>query len=134
MKYKRKGSYGKAFEEAVLSKANFSLNTADWLGYTITKIYYPDLVIYGALPWDSTHYPQYGNPIYVEIKTYLDADDEAKMKAVKNSHPYLEIRFVFKDASKKMPHRKMTHGEWATKYGFPWAEGHIPEEWLHELD
>jgi hypothetical protein len=54
------------------------------------------------------------------------------MAAVKQQHPELDIRFVFYQADKKIPGSKQTHGVWATKNGFPWADGSIPKEWLVE--
>lgn len=67
---------------------------------------------------------------FVEAKGLLDRDSKAKMIAVKKQHPDLDIRFVFMQANKKIPGSKQTHGEWATKNGFVWAEGNIPDEWL----
>ena len=58
--------------------------------------------------------------IIIEVKGYLPYRDQAKMIAVKQAHPDLDIRFVFYDPNKKLPRRKMTHSEWADKYGFPW--------------
>ena len=45
------------------------------------------------------------------------------MAAVKKQHPDLDIRMVFYSRSK-------TNIRWAEKYGFPYAIGKIPEEWL----
>jgi hypothetical protein len=54
------------------------------------------------------------------------------MIAVKNQHPEIDIRFVFMDANKRIPGSKQTHGQWAEKNGFKWADGEIPAEWLSE--
>lgn len=67
---------------------------------------------------------------FIEAKGLLDRDSKAKMVAVKKQHPELDIRFVFMQADKKIPGTRQTHGEWATKNGFIWAEGSIPDEWL----
>lgn len=73
------------------------------------------------------------NGIIIEAKGYLDTAAKKKMRAVKTSNPELDIRFVFQDASKKLTkHSRMTYGEWADKYGFPWAEKFIPLEWWKE--
>ena len=66
----------------------------------------------------------------IEAKGLLDRESKAMMLAVKRQHPELDIRFVFMRADKRIPGTKQTHGEWATKNGFPWAEGIAPEEWF----
>lgn len=78
---------------------------------------------------------QLANGIIIEAKGVLnkrDPKESAKMVAVKQQHPELDIRFVFMDADIPLPRQKQTHGQWATKYGFPYASGRIPEEWLTE--
>lgn len=69
--------------------------------------------------------------VVVETKGFLRYDDLRKMQAVKLCNPDLDIRIVFMKADKLL--RKggsMTYGQWATKNGFPYAEGLIPEEWF----
>lgn len=85
--------------------------------YVLERTYNPDfeMVDYG---------------FFIEAKGLLDRDSKAKMVAVKRQHPDLDIRFVFMNADKKIPGSKQTHGEWATKNGFVWANGEIPEEWF----
>ena len=69
------------------------------------------------------------NGILIEAKGYFRPGDVAKMRAVKAAHPDRDIRFVFQQAHKRIPGQKQTHAEWATRHGFPWADGKIPEEW-----
>jgi hypothetical protein len=45
------------------------------------------------------------------------------MRAVKETNPELDIRFIFQSENKKQL-------KWADKYGFPYAVGEIPEEWM----
>ncbi len=59
------------------------------------------------------------------------------MRAVKEAHPELDIRFLFMKASSRLQgaqKRKdgtyMTCAEYADKYGFEYAEGVIPEGWF----
>lgn len=94
------------------------------LKYTLKpRFYYPDWKISTAS----------GKTIYVETKGYLDPDDKLLLRAVKEQHPELDIRFVFAKADKKfLKSGKMTHADWADKYGFPWAEKVIPDNWLEE--
>lgn len=68
--------------------------------------------------------------IVVEAKGVLDRESKRKMIAIRKQYPDLDIRFLFMNASKKVPGTKQTHGEWATRNGYEWAEGKIPEEWV----
>jgi hypothetical protein len=88
------------------------------LPYTLRGTYHPDFIL--------------GNGIIVECKGLLDRESKRKMVAVKVQHPELDIRFLFMMSGKKVPGSKQTHGEWAKRNGFPFAEGEIPEEWLNE--
>lgn len=92
------------------------------LPYVVERGYVPDLLI---------------GDIYVEVKGYFRQDAQRKMRSVKKQHPDLDIRFLFQKASstvqgakKRKDGTKMTCKEWAVKYGFEWAEGEIPEEWI----
>lgn len=94
------------------------------LPYSVERNYYPDLLI---------------GDIYIELKGFFRQDAQRKMKAVKKQHPDLDIRFVFQRASspihgakKRKDGSKMCCAEWADKYGFMWAEGSVPEEWINE--
>lgn len=85
--------------------------------YTLAGTYNPDFIL--------------ANGIIIEAKGYMDKDAKRKMEAVRRQHPDLDIRIVFMQADKKMPNSsKQTHGQWATRHGFPWADGEIPDEWL----
>ena len=73
--------------------------------------------------------PQTG--IYVEAKGHLDKGDRVKMQLIKQQHPDLDIRFVFLRASNKIYRgSKTTYADWANRYGFPWAVGNIPQDWI----
>jgi len=86
--------------------------------YTLEGKYNPDFIL--------------TNGIIIEAKGLLDRDSKRKMIAVKKQHPELDIRLVFMMADKKIPGSKTTHGAWATRAGFIWADGLIPEEWFKE--
>jgi len=83
------------------------------LEYTITRTYNPDFTIY--LPSNLRR--------YVEVKGYFRPQDKMKMRAVKNSNPGVDIRFVFPSHNEK-------NEKWCHKHGFPFAIGGIPKEWL----
>lgn len=87
------------------------------LPYTLEREYWPDYT-----------FPD--QPFIIETKGLLDRESKAKMLAVKRRYPELDIRFVFMNADKKIPGTRQTHGEWATKNGFIWANGTAPEEWF----
>src|ERR1700761_1410674 len=80
------------------------------LPYTLHGEYHPDFVLKDS-------------GIIVEAKGLLDKDSKRKMMAVREQHPDLDIRFVFMNAEKKVPGTKQTHGQWATKNGWKWADG-----------
>lgn len=88
------------------------------LQYLLPKTYNPDFVI-----------ERNGSKIYVEVKGYLRYEDQVKMRAVKASNPFLDIRFVFAQDN-KVAGSKMVCSEWCTKYGFQYAFGSIPKEWF----
>ena len=89
------------------------------LPYVIEHVYNPDFIL--------------GNGIIIEAKgRFRTSAEPAKMKAVKQHHPDLDIRFVFMDAHQKLPGQKSTYAQWAERHGFKWASGSIPEEWLNE--
>ena len=86
------------------------------LDYSIHHKYRPDFV--------------FDNGMIIEAKGRFMPGDAAKMRAVKAAHPHLDIRFVFMSAHQKIGRQKQTYAEWADRYGFPWADGEIPESWL----
>ena len=53
------------------------------------------------------------------------------MIAVKKQHPELDIRFVFQNGNDKLTRakRSVTYGQWATRHGFVWSSGFIPNSW-----
>ena len=82
------------------------------ISYLIAGHYIPDFVITTSL-----------GTIYLETKGHFRPEAKRKMAAVKRLHPELDIRIVFYS-------RKLKDIRWAEKYGFKWAIGEIPEEWL----
>ena len=73
-----------------------------------------------------------GGDIYLEAKGYFPPDQRRKMKAVKESHPDLDIRIIFQSPNNKISKRsKTTYAKWAEKNGFPWCAYYaIPVDWL----
>lgn len=77
------------------------------------------------------------NGVIVETKGLIrgkfTAADRQKHLWVREQHPEVDIRFLFKDASKPI-HKgaKTTCGEWCEQNGFIYAEKLIPLEWFKE--
>ncbi len=87
------------------------------LDYTIEGQYKPDFV----LP----------NGVIVETKGFFPPDQRRKMLCVKAQHPDLDIRMCFQNAKDKISRakRSITYGQWATRHGFIWSSGNIPDDW-----
>lgn len=99
---------------------------ASGLVYSNEAIKLPYILSYNYIP--DFYIPSLD--MYIEVKGYFRRDDQAKMKAIKQQHPELDIRFVFQEADKKIAYGKITNAQWAEKNNFPWAEGRIPDEWF----
>lgn len=116
-------AFKSGFERTVA--ANLSMRGVNFvyegkeLPYTLTGTYHPDLELVD-------------HGILVELKGLLDRESKRKMAAVRRQYPDLDLRFLFMDGNKKIPGSKQTHGVWAEKNGFLWAEREIPQEWLNE--
>jgi hypothetical protein len=111
-----------AFERSLAAslkkrKMGFEYETLK-LPYTQSHSYTPDFVL--------------ANGIIIESKGHFrrGAGEAAKMIAVRDQHPELDIRFVFYNAHAKISGQKQTYSQWAEKNGFLWAHEEIPDEWL----
>lgn len=112
--------YRSKFEGAIASNLEARGVSFDYesvrLSYVVTRDYKPDFLV---------------GTIFVEAKGYFRSADQRKMRSVRDQHPDLDIRFVFQNASSRVQGSKMTCADWCAKYGFTWAEGTIPEEWIN---
>lgn len=84
---------------------------------------------------EATYTPDFKLPngIIVESKGIFDAEDRQKHILIKKQQPHLDIRFVFTRGNAPIyKGSPTTHGEWADKHGFKWAEKLIPYEWILE--
>lgn len=74
-----------------------------------------------------------GHVIYIEAKGFFEPKDRKKHLNIRDSHPELDIRFVFGNANSRLSKKsKTTYGKWCTQHGFLWADKHVPEAWLEE--
>jgi len=76
--------------------------------------------------------------IIIEAKGWFGqngAKERQKYILVRDSHPHLDIRFVFSDARKPIyKGSKTTYAQWAEDHGFKWStNGTIPNAWLTDL-
>lgn len=72
------------------------------------------------------------NGIIVESKGRFTSADRKKHLLVQKQHPEYDIRFVFSNSRAKLNKgSKTTYADWCQKHGFPYADKHIPEEWLN---
>ena len=94
---------------------------------------YETLKIKWTLLENKTYTPDFvlPNGIIVESKGRFVAADRKKHLKVKEQHPDLDIRFVFRNSKAKLNKgAKSTYGDWCDKYGFTYADKRIPDEWL----
>lgn len=114
-----KNKYRSKFEGAIASNLEARGVSYEYesqrLSYVVTRDYKPDFLV---------------GSIFVEAKGYFRSADQRKMRSVRDQHPDIDIRFVFQKASGRVQGSKMTCADWCEKYGFVWAEGTIPEDWI----
>jgi hypothetical protein len=72
------------------------------------------------------------NGIIVEIKGRFTQFDRAKHLLIKDQHPNLDIRFVFKYDNKIHKNSDTRYSTWCEKHGFLYAFKGVPKEWLEE--
>jgi hypothetical protein len=73
------------------------------------------------------------NGIVIELKGRWTAEDRQKIALVKSQHPELDLRMVFSNSRAKISKvSKTTYGDYCNKLGIPFADKHIPIEWIEE--
>jgi len=73
------------------------------------------------------------NGIIIETKGRFVTADRQKHLMIKEQRPDLDIRFVFSNSRQRISKQsKTTYGMWCEKHGFPYADKHVPDEWLNE--
>lgn len=87
------------------------------LPYLVTRHYSPDFTV--TLPS--------GRVLHIEVKGYLRSADKSKMRAAKKQNPTADIRFIF-------PRLVEKNTKWCQKFGFPFAIGAIPDEWIDDKE
>ena len=114
-------------------RSMFEIGVAKYLSQRKIKFEYEKKKL-SYIPKPRVYTPDFylvNQDIYVETKGRFDKGDRVKMLLVKQQHPDLDIRIVFLNARNKIyKGSSTTYGMWATKNGFEWPEGAIPEEWF----
>lgn len=73
------------------------------------------------------------NGIIVEIKGRWVAADRQKIALVKSQYPEMDLRMVFSNSKAKISKTsKTTYGMYCDKIEIPYADKHIPIEWIKE--
>lgn len=124
MKSKNKKTLKGSFEPQVVKQLKRLKVKFDYephkLEYTLVRPYTPDFIVYLS---DGSYF-------YIEAKGYFRWDDQRKMRLIKEQNPGLDIRLLFMQNNKISKSSKMRYSDWADKYGFKYAIGEIPKEWL----
>jgi len=84
---------------------------------------------------DRTYTPDFvlPNGIILEAKGRLTVKARQKHKYIKQSHPDIDLRFIFQRPENKIyKGSKTSYADWAERWGFKWAEKSVPIEWLEE--
>ena len=120
LKQSEQTNFRSKFEAAIAAtfeanKVPFAYETLD-VSYQISCIYKPDFIL--------------DNGICIETKGFFSKGPQ-KTSCIKTQNPTLEVRFCFQNSKAKLSRgkRSLTYGAWATKHGFLWSHGSIPEEW-----
>ena len=87
--------------------------------------YTPDFIVRS-----SNLTPRESGDLIIEAKGRFTATDRTKMKAVKEAHPELDIRFVFMGNNKIHKNSDMRYQDWTDRHGFPSAIKEVPDDWL----
>lgn len=125
-KSKRTGKFKSVLEQKVARRlGKRATYETEVLHYSLPKRYHPDFV----LLQNASSLGEPPRKIYIEVKGWFRYEDQAKMRAVKDCNPTLDIRMFF-PVDGKCQGSKMRNSEWCQKYSFPYAIGTIPKSWL----
>lgn len=122
----------KAAYRSGLEEANAKLLAS----FGITPVLYEQFTITYLIPSRETHYtPDFvlPNGIVIETKGRFLPEDRQKHILIKEQHPELDLRFVFSNSNAKLYKGSPTsYAQWCQKFGFKYADRHIPESWVRE--
>jgi hypothetical protein len=121
--FKVDGGYRSGLEEEIAKQLEASRVEYEYekerITYHRTCYYLPDF----KLP----------NGIFIEAKGRFTKEDRGMLLKVKKQHPDLDIRLVFSRSKARISKESSTtYAQWCERWGFPYADKQIPEEWLSE--
>jgi len=121
--FKVDGGYRSGLEEEIAKQLEASRIEYEYekerITYHRTCYYLPDF----KLP----------NGIFIEAKGRFTKEDRGMLLKVKKQHPDLDIRLVFSRSKARISKESSTtYAQWCERWGFPYADKQIPEEWLSE--
>lgn len=70
------------------------------------------------------------NGIIIEAKGQLTAGNRTTLKAIREAHPSADLRLVFMANNRISKSSGSTYIDWAEQFGFKYALGGIPDDWL----
>ena len=87
--------------------------------YVSEHVYNPDFLLW--------------NYVVIETKGRFITRDRAKHLAVRDKYPDIDIRFVFSNSRSLLQKgAKSTYADWCHKYGYLYADGLVPQDWIWE--
>lgn len=92
------------------------------LSYILSRNYVPDFI----LSFDD------GRKIYIETKGYFRSEDRAKLLAVRDANPEVDLRILFAKDNKLNGKSRSRYSDWAKRHNFQYAIGTFPVEWFEE--
>ncbi|MTD92897.1 hypothetical protein GIW81_00955 [Hyphomicrobium sp. xq] len=73
------------------------------------------------------------NGIAIEVKGFLLMDSRKTLLLVREQHPDLDLRLVINKLTARVQGlKKLNLAQWCDKFGFAWAVGAVPLDWLKE--
>lgn len=117
-------AFRSGFERRIWESLHKAGHTATYetltVSYVMPHTYTPDFV----LP----------NGVVCELTGYFPAAKRAKLLAVRQANPALDLRVVFQKAATRISKvSRTTYGAWATHHKFTWCEGMIPSAWWEPI-
>ena len=69
---------------------------------------------------------------YIETKGRLTGTNASNLQAIKKQHPDLDLRLLFQSDNLRVRGKPASgrYSDWAKKYGFPFAVGEVPDDWI----
>lgn len=101
-------------EVAKVLKGSYARYEPFMISYVKVHTYKPDWI----LP----------NGIILEAKGRFKSEDRAKHLLIKEQHPDLDIRFIFKFNNKLYKSSKTRYSDWCKQYGYKYAFQRLPKK------